>query len=365
MQYTNTLILVTDISLDSVGGLSSRRNIVATTNGGTIVATGSELLLSTNTSANGTAALSTAERITAYPGHDSVSHIGVRMPSLPTGAQVALWGVYDNNEGYGFGVDATDFFTFVKTRGVITKTYKSSWNIDKLNGTGVSGLSMPSTSQGVIFQFRSMWYGGIEYGIYRPDQGMEQANAHRVKQRQPIYLNPYLPLRAEVNNNGIASNLQLAVSVRKSSHLAYGRPSERQVSHSVSGVAVATGSPVPIMSLRRKTGATIPMRFDSLEVLSNQDMEIIFVTGSTVANASWGNPNGAPSGESICEVDTGHGQSSSQTIYRSSVPIEGLSIWLDCDRIPLIESNPITIYANVLGTTSATGYFNLHWYEQW
>jgi hypothetical protein len=366
MQVTNILPVQTDIACDSVGGLSSIRNIPFITSGGSITALGSEILLSTNTTNGAVSSLRTAERARHTPGCDIYAQIGVRMPTPPTGSQMALWGLYSGGEGFGFGQDATGFFVFMKTGNVLAKTYKTNWNIDKLDGTGPSALNLPNLSGGLIFQFRATWYGGIEYSVFRPEGGIEIANVHRFKLNEPMYLTPYLPLTAEVQNNTTTSaNLQLAVSIRKITQIASGQPSVRPVSHNRLNVSCASATDVPLISVVKKTGVTVPVNMDSVEIITDQPLLLSVIQGGDLSVPTYVDPNGVPTGESVCNADVSTTQNPTNAHYQFLVPAGYTVHKFDPSLVALVDNFPLSLYANAFGGTGATVSANLRWHEQW
>lgn len=103
------------------------------------------------------------------------------------------------------GVPATDSWT-----------NQEDWSVDKMDGTGASGVAL-DTTKGNVYQIRYQWlgYGLISFYVENPSTGefqlvhkIEYANAHTA----PSLDNPTLPLTLEVRNFGNTSNLTISSS---------------------------------------------------------------------------------------------------------------------------------------------------------
>lgn len=370
MQITNVQGVETLFSFDTVGGLSSMRNEATIGSGGSVSTASSELIISSGVNNAATTWIATTRRASATPGCDVFTQMGLRTATAsPSGSQVALWGLFDNNEGYGFGINSTSLFTFVKTGGTITATPQANWNVDTLDGTGPSRLAMNSVLNGIYFNLRSTWYGGIEYSIARPSAGLERINVHHVKTAQPMYLTSYLPIRVEVQNNSTTgNNFQVLLSVGRVSETANGTATSRIVSQDHLNLSCPQSVNTPVVSVMPvgNTNVTsIPVRLDSLEVLTDQPLVIYGVYGGQLTSPSWSAPSGIQAGESMCQVDTTHAQNSFNVMCKSIVP-SGFTVYNFDSQLPYpTPSNPFTVYAKPIGTTDATASFNLRWREQW
>lgn len=368
MEFVRNYEIRPDINLISIPALSSLQSTSTLGVSGGIAVTGGEHVLTTGTSANSSAVLQTKQRASALPGEDTLVSISARIPTSPTGNHVVRWGLYDDNEGVGFGKDATGFFIFTRTGGVDTKTYQTSWSIDKVNGSGVSGKTLDATV-GTFYQIRFTWYGTIEWAIDRPSEAGEQIIVHRYRAAtNPIFATPYLPLRADAVNGSTTSNVTLAVGVRCVSQIVGGTPARRAVSHTRRAVSLTQATDSHVMSFKRKTGAysTLPVKLKSIDVFSNEALELSFYTGATLTSPSYGDPNGIATNESCCQVDSSATISSGTLFYKLLIPASThVSHVFDSDIFHPSEVSPITLIANPYGASPATATFNLRWSEQW
>lgn len=132
----------------------------------------------------------------------------------PSGAAVARIGYFDDNNGIFFGRDATGYFAAIRTNvsGVVLETekyYQSSWNVDKMTGSGPSGVTIDFTKEQIFF-IDLQWLGvgrvrvGLVLdGVLRYVHYFEHANLTTA-----VYMRTAcLPVRYEVFNSGGAGSV--------------------------------------------------------------------------------------------------------------------------------------------------------------
>lgn len=153
---------------------------------------------------------------------------GVRMTELPSGDQVARWGYFDDQAGFGWGVDSESIFTFYREAGSDT-IYRppahaddeaSAWTEDPLDGTGDSGLTL-SVLDGHVFHtvFRLYGHGPVIQYVEAKNDGDGRAPEVPVDRRvYPSQINLVdfnRQLRAEVENGGTDQNLDVYLGGRQ------------------------------------------------------------------------------------------------------------------------------------------------------
>lgn len=283
------------IELKSTYGLSDLRDVTFTTGSGTVTNDSVEYIVSTNGGATDAAILETAERGRYQAGYAAEAGIGIRLPSPPGSNEVALWGLFDSQNGLYFGQDATNgVFVGVRRAGVDTIVPQSLWNVDPLNGTGPSGFTL-NTARGNIYQIVFSWYGFgvIEWQVAiqtSTGSAQEVVTVHREKPLfQTSLTDPNLPVRAEVSNNGSTGTFALYVAGRAYSILGTSRQTFRITSERRGPISVST-TPYPLISFQRKTifpagsGRTnsVNIRITGLDILSNGDVAFIIYVGGQV-----------------------------------------------------------------------------------
>ncbi|WP_371017507.1 hypothetical protein [Pseudalkalibacillus sp. JSM 102089] len=288
------------VELTSVYGVSAIRDIVTTTGGGTVTNDATEYSVSTSTGGTDAATLDSALRGRYEPGYAGEAGIGIRLPSLPTGTQVTRWGLFDDQNGGYFGRNATDTFVAVRRGGVDTVINQSSWNVDPLDGSGPSGATL-SLSKGNIFQIFFTWYGYgvIEFRVVLPDPttlAQEVITVHRYSPTgETSFVDPNLPLRAQVDNDGTSSALSVFVGGRQYGIVGRYNPIYRVTSErrTVSGIGATL---TPLISFRRKSvfpagsgrANSVQISLEGIQVISSLDVAYQVLIGGTI-NGSFGN----------------------------------------------------------------------------
>lgn len=304
------------IELKSNYGISALRDLVTTANGGTVTNNGTEYQVSTSSSQTSSSAiLDSAERGRYFPGSAGEAGIGMRLPTTPTGQQVARWGYFDDNNGFFFGKDATNLYVAVRRSGTDTTINQSAWNADKLDGSGPSGITIDLT-KGNIFQIVYTWYGygTIEFRVVIQNENNVQTviTVHRYRpQGETSVADPNLPIRAETRNNGTAASLSLFVGGRQYSVIGKYDPNFRITSQTRTGVSIGTGSYTPTVSFQRKT--TFPsgtsranstsIKIEGFDIISTVDAIVAIRLGSTLTGASFGTPTNTQASETGLQTD--------------------------------------------------------------
>lgn len=299
------------VELTSSFGLSDLRDIVTLAGSGTATtATGEHLLTLT---ANGTDAVTidSAERGRYNPGMAAEVGLGLRMPAAPTGNQVVVWGYTEGNDGFYFGQDATGLYVARLAGGVETLVRQTSWNADKLDGTGPSGLTLDMT-RGNIFQIDFAWYGygGIEFVVMMLDGDFKQKPVvvHRLGVSGTVSLqNPNLPIRVKAANNGTATALSVYVGGRQFSVIGRNITNERITTASRLSLAAIGTTALPLLSVRRKSTAqflSIPVRVAFVEAFTDASAILEVFLDASLTGASYGSLTNIAATETALELDT-------------------------------------------------------------
>jgi len=282
------------VELTSVYGLSALRDAVTTVGGGSVTNNATEYNL-TNT-ANGTdsSILESVLRGRYEPGFAGEAGIGVRIPLLPTGSQIGRWGFFDGQNGAFFGVNSTNVFVVIRRGGTDTTIPQSSWNVDPLDGTGPSGATL-NLSKGNIFNILFTWYGYgvVEFRVVIPDPStlaQEVITVHRFSPTgQTSFIDPNLPLRAQIDNNGTAAEFSLFVGGRQYSIIGKYDPTFRVTSER-RRISNVTSTLTPVISFTRKavfpSGSartnSVQVNLEELNIISSVDLSYQVLVGGTL-----------------------------------------------------------------------------------
>lgn len=195
--------------------------------------------------------IESAELIRYIPGYPSEVGMGVRIND----AKDARWGAFNDDNGFFWQIrNGTDLSVGVNREGVTTVTPQDDWNIDRLDGSGPSGIDISGGTAGLIWQIIYTWYG------YGPIVWLILDNRSIIPQLWFVHAqggfadgtsirNPNLPIRIE--NTGATGNIYLAG--RQWSVVGKYVPNERTTAALATGVALDT-TWRPILSARRRAG---------------------------------------------------------------------------------------------------------------
>lgn len=294
--------------------LSALRHVAVVANGGTVTQVNSEVVVQTTTNTASAAKQETLSRSTYVCGQTASFDVSGRTVGTPTGAAEILWGIYDDNDGYGFGQNATGLFVFIRKGGTTDRIYQTNWNMDKLDGNGASGIVLVPTN-GNIYNIEFNWfgYGTAEFAMFLPTAAFGRAERIILHVDKPALAaqrtnNPHLPLRVEVNNNGAGAALGFAWGGQAYALLGEENEDIRTQYHPRAGVVFGNNTNfVHVMSVRHKTASNfeaVRCVMETIKAIVTADVILELRIGATLTGASFGAPANQSASEVACEVDT-------------------------------------------------------------
>lgn len=306
------------INLKPTWGISSLRYTTTTTGtGAAATETGGEFKLSTGTTTSNEAKIQTKQRGQYQAGTQGQFGVGIRIPTPPASTASVNFGYFDDNNGFFFGVDATSPFVARRTATSDTKVYQANWNVDKLDGTGVSGLTLDHT-EGVIAQCKFTWYGYglITFGfvLYNSTtQIFEFVPCHQLKVSSAASIvDPNQPLTVQcLNGASSTTNLDVYVGGHQFEYFAgASEPATRLVGELLNDYTTATNTDwQPLIAVRKKSTHGTSGRNNSVTAIVkgyslSADGEVVtrLTTGGTTSNLAWATPTGWTSAESSVET---------------------------------------------------------------
>lgn len=248
-----------------------------------------------------------AELIRYIPGYPSEVGIGFRLGSV----QDARWGAFDDRDGVFWQIrNGSDLAVGIKRENAESIIPQADWNIDKLDGTGPSGIDITGNTNGLVWQVIYTWYG------YGPILWQILDNRSVKPQTWPVHAlngfddgtsirNPNLPIRAE--NTGTTGDAYLAG--RQWSVVGRYVPNERVTAALASDVALDT-TWRPILSVRRRASDQFrgfSFATKGMQVVYSGEVDAIFavVLGADLTGADFDAANALlrTSGETGLEFD--------------------------------------------------------------
>ena len=235
-----------------------------TSGGGTVtwVANSGCVLFSTGTTSGDNASRTSNFYHPYFPGVGNDIEMTIQVGDTGKANVRRRWGYFDDNDGLYFQLNGTAL-SLVKrssTTGSVVEEVipQPAWNIDRVNGTGRSGLILDISKANIYFiDYQWLGAGRVRFGVILPNGSkqiihiLENANDTNL----PYMRTATLPLRFEQTNTGTAgssSEMRWACAVVK--HQSEVRVAGHRHAEDTGVVTVQTSDGVkPIISMRPKT----------------------------------------------------------------------------------------------------------------
>lgn len=366
------------IELKSCFGLSKLRDIAITSGTGTVTNTpgDSEYKLRA-VGPNSVATLKSAERGRYVSGYGAEAGIGIRLGATLNSDVTAMWGLYDGTDGFIYRVTGSNIEIVIRRNGVETVFPRSVWNVDRVDGSGPSGITLDLT-KGNVFNIQFSWYGYgiIDFRVVATNKHNEQrfVSLHRYTPLTNTSVqNPNLPIYAGLTHNNLLSALttsDLFVAGRQYSIIGQYKALKRINCAYVTNFSVSSTTIfLPVLSIRRKAGYLgNGVRIVSADLLPTSTNQIIQVrVGGTLNNTIFTNINDQLVEETCIEMNT-----TATTITGGFVIWTGIiastrnnSTFIDTIDYDLTEDSILTLCAKGIGQTNGTFAGAMRWTEEW
>lgn len=262
----------------------------------------SSLTLSTGgTAVNAQAVAQTKEYFAYEPGKSQLVLISAVLGGSTVAGRQRL-GYFDANNGIFFEMaDGSGPAVVLRNNSsgsvVETRIFQANWNIDRMDGTGTSGVTVDfSKSQVFVIDFQWLGAGRVRFGffingVYTFAHSMPLSNTLT----GPYMNTACLPVRAEVTNTGTTTGAvtMKTICISVVSEGGQEKPLLLNFSAGMGTSVIAVGPRRPILSIRPKllfAGQTNRTRIflSDLVVLSNQqDLEYELVYNGVLTGAAF------------------------------------------------------------------------------
>ena len=213
-------------------------------------------------------------KVFSYQPGKSLLILNTFVPATPKENLRQRIGYFGADNGMYFEIDGTDVY-FVErslSTGTETRVAQTNWNIDKLDGTGVSGLTLDITKAQILWMdVEWLGLGTVRLGFVINGQFIHCHSFHHANIIQSTYITTAsLPLRYEIANTGITTSSSTLKQVC-SSVISEG-------GYELRGIQQAIGTPIqtpytlsvagtfyPVISIRLKSS---PDRLDAIVILT-------------------------------------------------------------------------------------------------
>jgi hypothetical protein len=302
---------------------------------------------------------------------------------------VKRMGLFDDNtqpgstgDGVFFEVDDVQISAVLRSSAtgvsVDTRYPQSTWNVDKLDGTGPSGVTLDLTKQQVVvIDFGWLGSAVVRWGF---DIGGQILIVNEVFPANvlslPFMSQPSLPLRWQVSSSGGAGSMQATCGAVQSEGGFNTLGVQRSISRAGAGLTLSATTLRPLLSIRLKDAyrraLLQPVSFSTISQGSspeNYEIQILVnatLTGATFAAGSaseivnYDTAATAVSGGMLLESDYAGGGSRSTKSAPLSQPISS--------DVPISSNyagvqDVLTLAVRPLGTASTTLFGSLVWSE--
>ncbi len=259
------------------------------------------LRLTNTTSSSDSAILQTKQYVQYTPGRSYLITVSGNLGAKKTNVRQRL-GYFDANDGMFFEQTGTDFAVVIRTSTsgspVDSRTVQASWNLDKLDGTGKSGVTL-DTSKHNLYVIDFLWHGAgkVRFGVVVNGAVTycHQYFAGNVN-TAPFTRTASLPMRAELTNTGTAASgttLDVVCLVAQRESIDDPTPTLTFCKSNGTTVISATATLKPLISIRPKatfSGITnrIPVFPTNMQVLAGAQSTLVqIILNPTLTGASW------------------------------------------------------------------------------
>lgn len=195
---------------------------------------------------------------------------------------------YNETIGSGWSVVVRSYTSGSQVDKVIEQ---ANWNKDKLDGTGLSGLTL-SADKRIIFFIQFGWLGlaPVRFGVQVGNQVVVCHEETHDDVLQDVYMSRgSLPFRYEIENLGSTANTLRQICSSIDSIGGYD-PSGFPFSAVMDDDVEVTGALTPMLSLRLKSGFNrriLKIINDSITCTSNGNIKYFFILNGALTGASW------------------------------------------------------------------------------
>lgn len=156
-------------------GLNSNLFTITGSLGGTAIATGGLAVVTCGAAATSFATLTSKRRLKYRAGQGGLVRFTIVFTAGVAG-NIQIAGVGTNSDGYFFGYNGTSYGILYRSSasGTLVDTWipQTSWNVDKMDGTTRSGVTIDPT-KGNVYQiaYTYLGYGNVTFSIFSSEFG--------------------------------------------------------------------------------------------------------------------------------------------------------------------------------------------------
>jgi len=270
------------------------------TGSGTVTYTSNKSTVNLNvTTASGDKVIRQSKRVMSYQPGKSLLILNTFVMNTPEADLKQKVGTFDANNGIFFYADGTTLKivrrTYVTGSAVDTEISQSSWNGDKLDGSGASGYTLNVDKATILFtDYEWLGMGAVRVGFVIDGKFITAHTFLNANDLTTVYMQTAnLPIRYEIETTGTISGAAVLQQVCSTAMIEGGYAPEglRQSigTASLGGVNLTTaGTFYNLATIRIKSGrpyaVIIPIDV-SASAISNSDFELKLIKNATPSTA--------------------------------------------------------------------------------
>ncbi len=235
-----------------------------------------------------------SKRRMSYQPGKSFLILNTFVMDTPQDGLTQMVGLWDTSNGITFSTEDTDLAMSIRNEGVVNKVIQSNWNVDKLDGTGPSGLTLDVTKSQIFFiDIEWLGVGSVRTGFVINGQYVIAHIFHNANINDAVYTRTVnLPVRFHIESNGPSATMQSICSsvISESGY-------EARAIGRVDGTATLNGVNVgtdwvnlATIRLSNTNAIVVPAGIDILNI-SNTDFEWGLFVDATPSSAFTYNPS--------------------------------------------------------------------------
>ena len=186
-------------------------------------------------------------------------------------------GYFDNNNGLFFEYSNGLMYVVERNNSVDTKVTQTSWNVDPLNGNGVSGVTIPFNYNIIYYiEFAYLGVGHVRFGFYYDGVLYIAHILRHTTLTYPYILSPNLPIRYQISSTGGGGTLVCTCASVQSEggYNLVGFPFSAGMT--TAGKSVSTSGVNYLMSIRLASSQRKLVKLQSITILCSTTANSVF-----------------------------------------------------------------------------------------
>lgn len=244
-----------------------------------------------------------SSRVFAYQPGKSLQILETFVMNPPQAGLRQRYGYFGSQNGFYLEQEDSNIYfvsrSFVTGSVVNTRVAQTNWNMDPLDGTGPSKLTLDLTKAQILFtDVEWLGVGSVRMGFVINGQLIHCHTFHHANQANGTYMTTAcLPLRCEIENyNSMANTANLkvicATVISEGGYQLRGRPRTAGREPNSALTMTTAGVYYPIAAIRLKSdradGVVVPRNITLLGLTGNNSRQRYkIITGATVSDGNW------------------------------------------------------------------------------